>query len=131
MPLKGRRLFVRQLAIRNQYDVLLCLFTLHCLYLNQPQKMLPATSCFLSSGLCVSARWVLPYASAAPRRTFGKSPQFKLPGPHRPFCKSYVLVSLSSAKFARSLRVARKSVFFADSSVVLNISPMVRSLRPW
>src|SRR6185437_3055880 len=119
MPLKGRRLFIRQLAIRNQYDVLLCLFTLHCLYLNQPQKMLPLQAAFsLRVSACLPV-WYCFHASAAPRRTFGKSPQFKLPGPYRPFCKTYVLVSLSSAKFARSLRVARKSVFFAVSSVVL------------
>ena len=36
-----------------------------------------------------------------------------------------------AARFALSFLVARKSVFLAVSSVVFNISPMVRNLRPW
>ncbi len=38
---------------------------------------------------------------------------------------------VSSARFARSFRVARNNVFFAVSSVVFNISPIVRSFNPW
>jgi hypothetical protein len=44
---------------------------------------------------------------------------------------AFVLQPLSSDRFARNFRVARNSVFFAVSSVVLNISPIVLSFNPW
>jgi hypothetical protein len=43
----------------------------------------------------------------------------------------YSLVYLNSPRLALNLRVARKRVFLAVSSVVLNISPIVRSFSPW
>src|SRR6185312_5315343 len=130
MALKRCRLFIRQLAIRNQHDVLLRLFTLHCLYLNQPQK------CFLAAFSCFAGSLrVCPLGTAL--RLSGASSnvddlfQLETAWAPLPYCKTYVLTSLNSARLARSLRVARKSVFFAVSSVVLNISPMVRNFKPW
>ena len=62
--------------------------------------------------------------------------QSELPGKtNLPFAGLFSFVyscycPFNSARLARSLRVARKSVFFAVSSVVLNISPIVRSFNP-
>src|ERR1700733_14717835 len=72
-------------------------------YLNQPQIL------HFSAGLYVRPYPIISYQLLLPSRK-----------PYR-----------SSARLARSFRVARNNVFLAVSSVVLNISPIVRSFSPW
>src|SRR5215472_6024904 len=92
---------IRQLAVLGENYVLLCTLTVHDAYSNQP---LQRVSVLLR-------------------------------------CRSYDCLRLqrvpvidsqrSFTSLARSLRVARKSVFFAVSSVVESISPIVLSFSPW
>jgi hypothetical protein len=43
----------------------------------------------------------------------------------------WINLHLIGASDARNFCVARNNVFFAVSSVVFNISPIVRSFNPW
>ena len=71
---------------------------------------------------------VMVFRLAQPQNFYCHNASESLPGKFNYFCHIYN--PRNSAKFNLSFRVARKSVFFAVSSVVLNISPIVRSFRP-
>ena len=107
MLFQPNRQLIRQLAIPQQYDLLLRYFTLHCSASYQPQKLV-----------------LQPHAADQSSHPSGSVTPSTIQ-------LTTVLYAAAPARFARSFRVARNSVFFAVSSVVLNISPIVRSFSPW
>src|SRR5215469_3348608 len=104
MLLKLMLQIIRQLAVLGEDYVLLCTLTVHDAYSNQP---LQRTS-----------------QSIIPQRIFLTA----LPASG---ASSSLLRQRTSTSLARSLRVARKRVFLAVSSVVESISPIVLSFSPW
>src|ERR1700761_9317699 len=93
--------FIWQLAIVQQNDTVSCVLTLHC-----PTSTSLKFCTFLLGSTCALIQ-------SFPLLLHGRKPY------------------RSSARLARSFRVARNNVFLAVSSVVLNISPIVRSFSPW